>query len=216
MSDAAFHTEHAVRVFLAVRPGKDGRRGLANKDGADRSAFWPGDIVARLVAHGLHRNTLPAHLSWRTSPGAGDNLGTDLVAKATPERFNQSGSASAEPLAIDTLLYARFLRSAHGHRDGDPAERARGQSGARSEFSRRSHGPPVKIREVQFCFDRKRLAIAYLSQWRADTNRSRPYPSSPQAITAGSETMRRSPAFRGCAVTPAGRNGSGERFSPSL
>ncbi|MGA8944466.1 MAG: tripartite tricarboxylate transporter substrate-binding protein [Pseudolabrys sp.] len=78
-------------------------------------------------------------------PGAGDNLGTDLVAKATPDG-STIGVSIGGPLAINTLLYdAIALRSAHGHRDSDPighpAERARGQSGARSEFSRRPHRP---------------------------------------------------------------------------
>ncbi|MFZ3241082.1 MAG: tripartite tricarboxylate transporter substrate-binding protein, partial [Pseudolabrys sp.] len=40
-------------------------------------------------------------------PGAGDNLGTDLVAKATPDG-STIGVSIGGPLAINTLLYARL------------------------------------------------------------------------------------------------------------
>ncbi|MGC1938144.1 MAG: tripartite tricarboxylate transporter substrate-binding protein [Pseudolabrys sp.] len=78
-------------------------------------------------------------------PGAGDNLGTDLVAKATPDG-STIGVSIGGPLAINTLLYARLPCDprkdiATVTQIGHPAERARGQSGARSEFSRRPHRP---------------------------------------------------------------------------
>ncbi|MGB2650101.1 MAG: tripartite tricarboxylate transporter substrate-binding protein, partial [Pseudolabrys sp.] len=40
-------------------------------------------------------------------PGAGDKLGTDLVAKATPDG-STIGVSIGGPLAINTLLYARL------------------------------------------------------------------------------------------------------------
>jgi hypothetical protein len=87
-------------------PGHNsGRTGLANKDGADRSAFWPRDIVARLVADGLQQKYPASAFIVENKPGAGDNLGTDLVAKATPDG-STIGVSIGGPLAINTLLFA--------------------------------------------------------------------------------------------------------------
>ena len=83
-------------------PGHNsGRTGLANKDGADRSAFWPRDIVARLVADGLQQKYPASAFIVENKPGAGDNLGTDLVAKATPDG-STIGVSIGGPLAINT------------------------------------------------------------------------------------------------------------------
>jgi tripartite-type tricarboxylate transporter receptor subunit TctC len=108
--DAAFRTaKHAVRAFLAVLA-------LATtavaQDWPKKTVrivvpFGPGTSSRALSPMACSRNTLPAHLSWRTSPGAGDNLGTDLVAKATPDG-STIGVSIGGPLAINTLLYARL------------------------------------------------------------------------------------------------------------
>ncbi|MGA9516022.1 MAG: tripartite tricarboxylate transporter substrate-binding protein, partial [Pseudolabrys sp.] len=73
----------------------------------DRSAFWPRDIVARLVADGLQQKYPASAFIVENKPGAGDNLGTDLVAKATPDG-STIGVSIGGPLAINTLLYARL------------------------------------------------------------------------------------------------------------
>ncbi|MGC1683349.1 MAG: tripartite tricarboxylate transporter substrate-binding protein [Pseudolabrys sp.] len=111
--DAAFRTaKHAVRVFLAVLA-------LATtavaQDWPTKTVrivvpFGPGstpDIVARLVADGLQRKYPASAFIVENKPGAGDNLGTDLVAKATPDG-STIGVSIGGPLAINTLLYARL------------------------------------------------------------------------------------------------------------
>ncbi|MGC1791599.1 MAG: tripartite tricarboxylate transporter substrate-binding protein, partial [Pseudolabrys sp.] len=83
--DAAFRTaKHAVRAFLAVL-ALTTTAVAQDWHGADRSAFWPRDIVARLVADGLQQKYPASAFIVENKPGAGDNLGTDLVAKATPD-----------------------------------------------------------------------------------------------------------------------------------
>ncbi|MGA9436897.1 MAG: tripartite tricarboxylate transporter substrate-binding protein, partial [Pseudolabrys sp.] len=105
--DAAFRTaKHAVRAFLAVL-ALTTTAVAQDWHGADRSAFWPRDIVARLVADGLQQKYPASAFIVENKPGAGDNLGTDLVAKATPDG-STIGVSIGGPLAINTLLYARL------------------------------------------------------------------------------------------------------------
>ena len=70
--------------------------------------FGPGpDIVARLVADGLQQKYPASAFIVENKPGASGNLGTDLVAKATPDG-STIGVSIGGPLAINTLLFARL------------------------------------------------------------------------------------------------------------
>ena len=72
--------------------------------------FSPGstpDIVARLVADGLQQKYPTSTFVVEDKPGASGNLGTDVVAKATPDG-STLGVSIGGPLAINTLLFARL------------------------------------------------------------------------------------------------------------
>ena len=72
--------------------------------------FSPGstpDIVARLVADGLQQKYPTSTFVVGDKPGASGNLGTDVVAKATPDG-STLGVSIGGPLAINTLLFARL------------------------------------------------------------------------------------------------------------
>jgi tripartite-type tricarboxylate transporter receptor subunit TctC len=70
--------------------------------------FGPGstpDVVARLVAEGLQQKYPASTFVVENKPGASGNLGTDIVAKATPDGSTLGVSG---PLAINTLLFSRL------------------------------------------------------------------------------------------------------------
>jgi tripartite-type tricarboxylate transporter receptor subunit TctC len=72
--------------------------------------FGPGstpDVVARLVAEGLQQKYPASTFVVENKPGASGNLGTDIVAKATPDG-STLGVSVGGPLAINTLLYSRL------------------------------------------------------------------------------------------------------------
>jgi tripartite-type tricarboxylate transporter receptor subunit TctC len=72
--------------------------------------FGPGstpDVVARLVAEGLQQKYLASTFVVENKPGASGNLGTDIVAKATPDG-STLGVSIGGPLAINTLLFSRL------------------------------------------------------------------------------------------------------------
>ena len=72
--------------------------------------FGPGstpDIVARLVADGLQQKYPTVGFIVENKPGASGNLGTDVVAKATPDG-STLGVSIGGPLAINTLLFSRL------------------------------------------------------------------------------------------------------------
>ena len=130
--------------------------------------FGPGstpDIVARLVADGLQQKYPTSTFVVENKPGASGNLGTDVVAKATPDG-STIGVSIGGPLAINTLLVRETaLRSSQGHRADHPAghaaKRARGQPGPWGQFCRGARrAVEEKSRQIQFCFDRKRLSVA--------------------------------------------------------
>ena len=73
--------------------------------------FGPGstpDIVARMVADGLQREYPASAFVVENKPGASGNIGTDVVAKAAPDG-STLGVSIGEPLAINTLLFARTI-----------------------------------------------------------------------------------------------------------
>jgi tripartite-type tricarboxylate transporter receptor subunit TctC len=72
--------------------------------------FGPGstpDVVARLVAEGLQQKYPASAFVVENKPGASGNLGTDIVAKATPDG-STLGVSIGGPLAINTLLFSRL------------------------------------------------------------------------------------------------------------
>ena len=72
--------------------------------------FGPGstpDIVARLVADGLQQKYPASAFVIENKPGASGNIGTDVVAKATPDG-STLGVSIGGPLAINTLLFANL------------------------------------------------------------------------------------------------------------
>ena len=72
--------------------------------------FGPGstpDIVARLVADGLFKKYPNSTFLVENKPGASGNLGTDVVARATPDG-STLGVSIGGPLAINTLLFLRL------------------------------------------------------------------------------------------------------------
>ena len=72
--------------------------------------FGPGstpDIVARLVADGLHQKYPGSAFVIENKPGASGNIGTDAVAKAIPDG-STLGVSIGGPLAINTLLFANL------------------------------------------------------------------------------------------------------------
>ncbi len=72
--------------------------------------FGPGstpDIVARLVADGLHQKYPKSTFLVENKPGASGNLGTDVVARAKPDG-STLGVSIGGPLAINTLLFLRL------------------------------------------------------------------------------------------------------------
>jgi len=115
-ADAAFRAaKHAVATLLAVLAlGTLGVAAFA-QDWPTRTVrivvpFGPGstpDVVARLVAEGLAQKYLASAFVVENKPGASGNLGTDIVAKATPEG-STLGVSIGGPLAINTLLFSRL------------------------------------------------------------------------------------------------------------
>ncbi len=64
------------------------------------------DVVARLIADGLHKQTGQTFIV-ENKPGASGNTGTDAVAKAAPDGAT-IGVSIGGPLAINTLLFAHL------------------------------------------------------------------------------------------------------------
>ena len=72
-------------------------------------AFAPGstpDLVARLVAERLALR-IGKPVVVENKPGAAGNIGTDAVAKATPDGYTL-GMTISGPLAANTLLFKRL------------------------------------------------------------------------------------------------------------
>lgn len=65
------------------------------------------DIVARLIADQLQQRHSGTAFVVENKPGASGNLGTDMVAKATPDG-STIGISIGGPLAINTLLFSKL------------------------------------------------------------------------------------------------------------
>jgi tripartite-type tricarboxylate transporter receptor subunit TctC len=65
------------------------------------------DIIARIVADGLVQKYPASAFLVENKPGASGNLGTDAVAKATPDGAT-IGVSIGGPLAINTLLFEKL------------------------------------------------------------------------------------------------------------
>jgi tripartite-type tricarboxylate transporter receptor subunit TctC len=65
------------------------------------------DIVARLIADQLQQRYGGSAFVVENKPGASGNLGTDMVAKATPDG-STIGISIGGPLAINTLLFSKL------------------------------------------------------------------------------------------------------------
>jgi tripartite-type tricarboxylate transporter receptor subunit TctC len=65
------------------------------------------DIVARLLADGFQQKYPASAFLVENNPGASGNLGTDMVAKATPDG-SLIGVSIGGPLAINTLLFSKL------------------------------------------------------------------------------------------------------------
>ena len=70
------------------------------------------DIVARLVADGLKQKYPESAFIVENKPGASGNLGTDMVAKASPDG-STIGVSIGGPLAINKLLFAKLPYDPH-------------------------------------------------------------------------------------------------------
>jgi tripartite-type tricarboxylate transporter receptor subunit TctC len=112
-ADAAFRAaKHAIATLLAVLA-----LGVATfaQDWPTRTVrivvpFGPGstpDVVALLVAESLQQKYPASAFVVENKPGASGNLGTDIVAKATPDG-STLGVSIGGPLAINTLLFSRL------------------------------------------------------------------------------------------------------------
>src|SRR5262249_52340932 len=112
-ADAAFRAaKHALATLLAVLALADAApaQNWPTKTVRIVVPFGPGptpEVVARLVAEGLQQSSPASAFVVENKPGASGNLGTDIVAKATPDG-STLGVSIGGPLALNTLLFARL------------------------------------------------------------------------------------------------------------
>ena len=112
-ADVAFRAaKHALATLLALwAPGAAApAQDWPTKTVRIVVPFGPGstpDVVARLVADGLQQKYPASAFVVENKPGVSGNLGTDIVAKATPDG-STLGVSIGGPLAINTLLFSRL------------------------------------------------------------------------------------------------------------
>jgi len=148
--------------------------------------------VARLVVEGLQQKYPGSAFLVENKPGASGNLGTDAVAKAAPDG-STLGVSIGGPLAINILLFSRLPYDPR--KDIAPVTQLVSQPsvlavkpGAWGQLCCAADcGPENESRQIQFCFNRKWLAVASchgshrLEGWCTACARAlRP----PQAVTA--------------------------------
>jgi tripartite-type tricarboxylate transporter receptor subunit TctC len=103
------HVFRYALVVLALAAGSAPAQTYPTKPVRMITGYAPGgtsDILARLVAQALAK-PLGQPVVVENKPGAGGNVGSDLVAKAAPDGYTLLMGASG-PLAYNKFLYARM------------------------------------------------------------------------------------------------------------
>src|SRR6478736_7333856 len=227
-ADAAFRAaKHAVATLLAVLAlGTLGVAAFA-QDWPTRTVrivvpFGPGstpDVVARLVAEGLAQKYLASAFVVENKPGASGNLGTDIVAKATPDG-STLGVSIGGPLAINTLLFSRLPY--------DPRKDIEPITQLVTQPSVLAVNPALGVNSVaelvallrknpgKYNFasigngSLSHLAMEAIALKAGAQLVHVPYPSSPQAITAVMRNDVQIACLPAIAVTPHAATGGGE------
>ena len=175
------------------------------------------DIVARLVADGLQQK-YPAHaFIVENKPGASGNLGTDVVAKATPDG-STIGVSIGGPLAINTLLFSNLPY--------DPRKDIAPITQLVTQPSVLAVNPSLGVNSVaelvallkktpgKYNFasigigSLSHLAMAAVALKAGTELVHVPYPSSPQAITAVIRNDAQMTCLPAISVTPQANSGS--------
>jgi len=169
------------------------------------------DIVARLVADGLAKKYPGSTFVVENKPGASGNLGTDIVAKATPDGATL-GISIGGPLAINTLLFSKLPY--------DPAKDIAAVTQLVTQPSALAVNPELKVNTVgeliallkanpgKYNFasigngSLSHLAMEAIALKAGATLVHVPYPSSPQAITAVIRNDAQMAVLPAISVTP--------------
>lgn len=175
------------------------------------------DIVARLVADGLQQKYPTRAFIVENKPGASGNLGTDVVAKATPDG-STIGVSIGGPLAINTLLFSNLPYDPR--RDIAPITQLVTQPsvlavnpslGVNSvaELVALLKKTPGKYNFASIGIGSlSHLAMAAIALKAGTELVHVPYPSSPQAITAVIRNDAQMTCLPAISVTPQANSGS--------
>ena len=169
------------------------------------------DIVARLVADGLAKKYPDSAFVVENKHGASGNLGTDMVAKATPDGATL-GISIGGPLAINTLLFSKLPY--------DPGKDIAAVTQLVTQPSALAVNPQLKVNTVgeliallkanpgKYNFasigngSLSHLAMEAIALKAGATLVHVPYPSSPQAITAVMRNDAQMAVLPAISVTP--------------
>ncbi len=175
------------------------------------------DIVARLVADGLQQKYPASAFIVENKPGASGNLGTDVVAKATPDG-STIGVSIGGPLAINTLLFSNLPY--------DPRKDIAPITQLVTQPSILAVNPSLGVNSVaelvallkktpgKYNFasigtgSLSHLAMAAIALKSGTELVHVPYPSSPQAITAVIRNDAQMTCLPAISVTPQANSGS--------
>jgi tripartite-type tricarboxylate transporter receptor subunit TctC len=175
------------------------------------------DIVARLVADGLQQKYPARAFIVENKPGASGNLGTDIVAKATPDG-STIGVSIGGPLAINTLLFTNLPY--------DPRKDIAPITQLVTQPSVLAVNPNLGVNSVaelvallkktpgKYNFasigigSLSHLAMAAVALKAGTELVHVPYPSSPQAITAVIRNDAQMTCLPAISVTPQANSGS--------
>jgi tripartite-type tricarboxylate transporter receptor subunit TctC len=175
------------------------------------------DIVARLVTDGLAKKYPDSAFVVENKPGASGNLGTDLVAKATPDGATL-GVSIGGPLAINTLLFSKL--------PNDPRQDIAAVTQLVTQPSALAVNPQLKVNTVgeliallkanpgKYNFasigngSLSHLAMEAIALKAGATLVHVPYPSSPQAITAVIRNDAQMAVLPAISVTPQAAAGA--------
>ena len=189
--------------------------------------FGPGstpDVVARLVAEGLQQKYPARTFVVENKSGASGNLGTDIVAKATPDG-STLGVSIGGPLAINTLLFSRLPY--------DPRKDIEPVTQLVTQPSVLAVNPALGVNSVadfvallrknpgKYNFasigngSLSHLAMEAIALKAGSELVHVPYPSSPQAITAVIRNDVQIACLPAIAVTPHAAAGAGKMLAVS-